>query len=682
MDIIVQEHVENVFKGLFILNVNQNVVKCYLVDIYVSKNVQLNAYVKDSYMKVGTSYANRNVLVPDPLYSTAVFLPNPDKDTRITIETGYYIDQSNFDKAYRYAYETGVEKYVTGQLNFDITSNDSLNYVKRTYGLDGVYSDSEITSMLTEAYEAGFNNGGDRTKKQLNGVPVMMPNPWYDPREVIFNSHRTKLTYNKYLHDGIKFEEPISLIADTKDVLVGTDFVEGVDYQVSSQENDRALYATLAIPSEWSNPTQKVFSYVTHNEVDQESQIPVGIFVERDSTGDTTYGSKSLTNNEIDFIAGIKADQHFFCPSDMFQYVANAGSTKLTYVFANGGYQTAKRNVTTYKSEINRDASSMFSSEENAKETFYLKSDPVAASLISVNDEFIYYTEGNMYTGLPGRVSPIMFEGLSNITSIEGMFWKNPQISPYTYPGEVSGSYVQGELWEPSTFNGLSSLANTYLLWSNNSVPRGVHIDSSVFSKNAELQYIDYIFAGTLWYGYKSDDQAYGPQVQKGLFDAQTKMLYANSAFLSPVNFNFTPSNDALSIVNAVDINPAFKGKGENGNIGAYSVRSVPSDLFDKSRSTLLQANNLFYFDQNLETFPDIWMYKNFTYSKSTRSDWQKRLFHAAYFLNPVVSNASKLNDRNGTWPLDPNGASATEPNYISYLASTFDNTINSGQPR
>ena len=42
----VKEHVEDVLKELFILNVNQNVIGYFLVVIHAIKNVLLNAFVK------------------------------------------------------------------------------------------------------------------------------------------------------------------------------------------------------------------------------------------------------------------------------------------------------------------------------------------------------------------------------------------------------------------------------------------------------------------------------------------------------------------------------------------------------------------------------------------------------------------------------------------------------------
>ena len=43
---IVKEHVEDVLKELFMLNVNQNVIGYFLVVIHVIKNVLLNVFVK------------------------------------------------------------------------------------------------------------------------------------------------------------------------------------------------------------------------------------------------------------------------------------------------------------------------------------------------------------------------------------------------------------------------------------------------------------------------------------------------------------------------------------------------------------------------------------------------------------------------------------------------------------
>lgn len=584
---------------------------------FFSEEFKLNSYVKNDYMTVKTGgqtlYLNSNLFTDNQSYSPYIWVLNEAYDGRQFIPSGVYHDNNADDVYYRYGYNLGYD-------NLNNTSETATSGDLMTY-----------KTVITEGYNKGQQDRYNLTARDVRcrGVVVYVPNPDYDPRIVVFNENRNKVTFNKYVYDGIKFTDDSNLISQGGDYILNSGLLDGKLFTASSSTDVKNWLVERHIPGEWKNPNQIVTDPDTYvNAADSSTQDIYGIHIEKSPTD-------ILNTNQLVYLNAIRKDEHFFCPPDIFLYSRRDANVR--YAFAEGGYQMAKENANIF----NR-----------------------------VYKDYQYYLEGNLYSGLPGRVCPFMFEPLAGATSIEGIFYKNPQLNPYSWGGlDASGNYVMGDLWEKNTFAPLTNCMDFLRLWANNVVPRGVRVNPDTFAKNTQVISVSYMFAGTLFFGYSKDDDAYGGQIPAGIFDS-LHISQANATFTPVINHETGYSNDiGLSNVGAVSLNSGTSTFGEQDAIGIYGVRTLPTTLLDNSEAYISQANNFLYYNQAIKNpIVPLWNYPNLFTDKA------KSLYHTAFYLSPTTFTETEKD-------VIYNNFEVTENNRYNNAYVYFSNIFNPDMP-
>ena len=631
-----------------------------------SEQYKWNAYDKTDYMVVNGKYNNKNLFRENPKYNPWTFIPN-DKLDRSTRKRILWADVTDEAKVWRYVYRTAVAGYP------DPTAPEVSTVKTALSGSLTTSDDTQIASWINAAFTYAKNaNEPIYDYPQLKGEPCYIPNYEYDPRVVIINENLNKTTFNNHIFDGISVEGIVDDIIRDSSAYILSGIIGSRAYPSTVTSNVKEGIVRRQIPEQWYNPRLVVKDPYISTGVDSDLLDGDGISYQNEDY------TEIVNTFELEFINRIKAEKRFFVPSDIFNYVYRTGSIK--YAFSNTTYQHARIDPNRWRMAIDSEY------KLDPTDLFHEQMD-------SIYETAKYYPEGNMYTGIPGKISPMMFEDASTFTSIEGLFYKNPQLMPYSYSGKVGEVTFMGELWDKDTFAPLANLNDTYLLWANNNVPRNVRISPDTFKNNKKLYYGDYMFIGTTWFGYKKDDTAFGPQIPEGLFDNQ-ELIVANSMFSSVINYAapMYATGADLNPVQLISQNPTGYGEwGEFGNPGSRGVRSVPDGLFDNSRNSLRQASNLFFYDQALTTFPSIYWYKYFSPLSvdsnfgASLTIWSKRLYHAAYFLD---SSKLRLDDVNnlgpgGPWQLktivpdDENTYTGYTRNWVSFFSTGWESKVN-----
>ena len=636
-----------------------------------SQQYKWNAYDKTEYMTANGKYDNKSLFRENPNYNPWTFVPNANLDRNLRKQI-LWADLTDEAKVWRYVWRNTIAGFPDPTQQETATVKAALANV-----LSGSSSDADIASWISAAFSAAVAaNTSIYDYPQLKGVPCYIPNYEYDPRVVIINEELGQVTFNDLVYDGESVSGYIDNIVKDSSSYILDGVIGGSAYPSTVTNAVKEAFVKRHIPKQWTNPRVAVTDPYISTGIDSNETDGLGISYQNDSyTFYQNGNSSSISTFELEFINNMKAEKKYFVPSDVLSYVHKSGNVK--YAFSETTYQGAKINDNIFFQNM------VIGKLSNPGNVFY-------ETMYDVSTYMRYYPEGNHYTGIPGKVSPMMFNDASTFTSIEGLFYKNPQIYPYTWSGKVNGVTIMGDLFDIDTFKPLENMTDTYMLWANNVVPRNVRIAPDTFKNNKKVYYGDYMFAGTIWYGYSSDDTNVGTQIQEGMFDSQN-LIVANSMFTSILNFS-TPTYATGADINPqllISSSPNSYGDGEIGNAGNHGLRTCPTNLFDNSRDSLRQASNLFYFDQSLKNFPAIYWYKYFSPlsqdSNFGTTIWSKRLFHAAYFLNSGSMNADDINNlgAGGPWQLqkvDPSIESTltgSKRNYVSYFANGWDSKVN-----
>ena len=630
----------------------------------LSQLYKWNSYDKSEYMTANGKYSNKSLFRENKNYNPWTFILN-DKLDRTLRKRILWADVTDEAKVWRYVYRYTISGYPDPTKPELETVKTALNSV-----LSGSSNDSDITAWITDAFNAAkAANTSIYDYPQLKGEECYIPNYDYDPRVVIINENLNMVTFNELIFDGVNVEGIVNDIVRDSSAYILDGIVGGTSYPSTISNSAKEGIVRRQIPSSWYNPRVVVKNPYISTDVDTDEATGLGITYQNEDFYDT------INNFEVEFINHIKADERYFVPSDIFSYVTRTCSVK--YAFSETTFQPARINNNRFILKI-----------EDGHRNY--PSDMFWTSINDVSTSLTFYPEGNLYTGIPGKVSPMMFQDASSFTSIEGLFYKNPQLFPYSWSGKVGEVTFMGDLFDIDTFKPLENMNDTYLLWANNIVPRNVRIAPDTFKNNKRLFYGDYMFAGTTWYGYDSDDVSVGTQIQEGLFDNQ-EFVVANAMFTSILNY-VTPqfaTGATISPATLISQAPNNYNDGEFSEPGSKGLRTVPANLFDNSRNSLRQASNLFYYDQALTEFPAIYWYKYFSPltqdSNFGTSMWSKRLFHAAYFLNPAKMNTDDKNNlgSGGPWqlreidPADETTMTGSKRNYVSYFSTGWDSKVN-----
>lgn len=112
--------------------------------------------------------------------------------------------------------------------------------------------------------------------------------------------------------------------------------------------------------------------------------------------------------------------------------------------------------------------------------------------------------------GLCGRIPPRLFEPISNVTKLEGIFYYCFMVNPYTWPDTTNA----GTMYPPNLFSTLRNLTSIKLLFSYNEIPSNIALSSSLFVNNLSLSDLDRTWMCCRWYS----DATLPAQVPTDLF--------------------------------------------------------------------------------------------------------------------------------------------------------------------
>ena len=179
--------------------------------------------------------------------------------------------------------------------------------------------------------------------------------------------------------------------------------------------------------------------------------------------------------------AAKKRTQNYFCPADIFRYCSDGAGTRVDYMFANSGLESS--NAYNYQ---------------------------------------IY--------GLCGRIPPMLFEPLSKINNLIGVFWRCRMISPYMWPTDAS-DYVSGQMYPAELFAKNTALQDITGCFAYHEVPEQINISPVLFANNMNLRNIDRLWMGTLWAEPYISSGRY--QVPVGLFSKNSALQNIRGVFAS-----------------------------------------------------------------------------------------------------------------------------------------------------
>ena len=234
-----------------------------------------------------------------------------------------------------------------------------------------------------------------------------------------------------------------------------------------------------------------------------------------------------------------QAINNYLCAPDLFYYCANNSSTKITYVFGSCG--------------------------------------------ISRKSESYDYTKH----GIRGRIPRMLFIPVNKITSLEGIFYYCPLISPYHW-NDTTGN---GKLFSTDMLYSLTNLTNLTAAFACIGVPNKVVIDVNTFSRNINLQSLDRTFMNSYW------EENELQQLPPNLFSQNRSLTNIRGIFSAePITVNGASSS--MSTTTYYD---------------EYGPKIVDSNLFTKDIHRNIQ--NLSYCFGNIRyakgTVPEFWTWLN-----------------------------------------------------------------------
>ena len=567
-----------------------------------------------------------------------------------------YLDMTNFNDP-----NNGENnKYLT---NYKLQSYSKDWIIKNDYNNDAYISVDELYSPAEYILNPGYNPAQTIT---IPGTDKVIINENYDPRKYIKNEHTHKYIINKYMYDGVPYT--IEELNKIKEVLDSYGYDVGIPEIMSI--NDNYEY-------KWLEHNKPAYTY-------DISEDNVGIFVESAPLAKSTMNKAKMQENELKYIAKIKKVNayNYFVPGDIFKYVSNdydamnnINPCKIDYAFANGNYFTV---YSTASKNENVNESYREYTQGNVNDTF--------STLLNYNTGIadyeidINYYQGNILTGIPGRISPVMFEPVNNISRINYLFYNNSQIAPYTYSRYDNGRYYVGELFNKDTFKSLNKLTSLWKFMCNAQIPKQVRLHPETFLYNKNVTTVSGMFAGTIFNGNAQDDIKLGAQISGNIFNGFDNLALANGTFMAisdpRASTAYTENYRDSAISPYTVAGPSNESFVNGESYGSRGVREVSENIFDKFPE-LAQVQMLFYYDKALRRMPHIWDFNNLKYNGQTFTDnnqaWEIRPYYSAYYLSPDISN---INEIKYGWSI------LTEPstdlkianlNFIWFFSDTFD---------
>lgn len=140
----------------------------------------------------------------------------------------------------------------------------------------------------------------------------------------------------------------------------------------------------------------------------------------------------------------------------------------------------------------------------------------------NVDPTFNYYDYG-----IRGRLCPYIFEPIRNVTNLSYTFYLCVNLNPYKWNDSTTGNY--GEMFDSSTFGGLTKLTNISYMFYFTIIPANVILPSNLLFDLIQLQDISGIFCAAQFLSSASQQQ----QIDDGFFSKNVNLRNISYALAS-----------------------------------------------------------------------------------------------------------------------------------------------------
>lgn len=236
--------------------------------------------------------------------------------------------------------------------------------------------------------------------------------------------------------------------------------------------------------------------------------------------------------------------RNYFCPPDIFKYCENNENTVIDNAFYGCGGP-----------DRNRDGYN--------------------------EDSYIEY-------GLYGTIPPFIFEPITNIKSLNGLFYHVKGILPYKWATQNVSGNENGIMFPPILFNNMKKLNSISSMFSYINIYNKTIIPGTIFSTNISLENISRLFYHTIW---GTDENV--PQIDDTIFSSNIKLNDISYMFCTSDNYGNNRLPKVISS-NLFDItkNPNIKKCSYFMYNGYHTKGSVP-ELW--KWSNMLEFNKCYY---------------------------------------------------------------------------------------
>lgn len=197
----------------------------------------------------------------------------------------------------------------------------------------------------------------------------------------------------------------------------------------------------------------------------------------------------------------------------------------------------------------------------------------------TVVDYFMAYsnregTAGDDAYGLRGRISPKLFEPLTQVTQLRGVFRKFIYLCPYSWNRIINENEVLGEIIPENLLTPIGTrLRDVSELFMNTTIHNKCVIPVNLFYYNTNLQNLTRTFSNCRW------DDSVNQQLPNGLFSRNYAITSLNGLFGNGTNLNYGDYYRGPYIINSALFNSNHKNINDIAyfmNWCSYTTGTIP----------------------------------------------------------------------------------------------------------
>ena len=178
-----------------------------------------------------------------------------------------------------------------------------------------------------------------------------------------------------------------------------------------------------------------------------------------------------------------------------------------------------------------------------------------------------YDTDSHIEYGFYGVIPPYLFEPLTEITSLNKVFYKCKNILPYKWATSLDPN---GIMYAPELLSKLNKLEDISYLFAYNRIYNGCNIESTQFSQNAKLKNISHLFHNTIW---GTDEKA---QIDEGIFTSNKSIKNVSYMFCSDDTLG---NNRTPRIISSGLFMPNIHKSIENCSSFMYNAKNIKGSV-------------------------------------------------------------------------------------------------------